>query len=120
MDVTRLDEFAADWVAAWNAHDVERILSHYADDVEMSSPYVALVVGGGTDTVRGIDRLRDYWTRALVKRPLLHFDPLQIFAGVNSVALLYRSNVTNKNVIETFIFDTSGRIAKAHAYYAPS
>ena len=24
--------FAREWVAAWNAHDLGRILSHYADD----------------------------------------------------------------------------------------
>src|ERR1700723_3107179 len=28
----------AEWIAAWNAHDLPRILSHYADDFEMSSP----------------------------------------------------------------------------------
>lgn len=26
------DRFAAEWIAAWNAHDVERLLSHYRGD----------------------------------------------------------------------------------------
>ena len=30
--------FAAEWIEAWNAHDLERILAHYADDFEMASP----------------------------------------------------------------------------------
>ena len=29
--------FAADWIESWNAHDMNRILSHYTDDFEMSS-----------------------------------------------------------------------------------
>jgi len=32
------DHFAAEWIAAWNSHDLERILSHYTDNFEMSSP----------------------------------------------------------------------------------
>lgn len=34
------ERFAKDWVDAWNRHDLEAVLSHYADDFEMSSPYI--------------------------------------------------------------------------------
>jgi ketosteroid isomerase-like protein len=34
-------KLANDWVAAWNAHDLEAILGHYEDDVELTSPAVA-------------------------------------------------------------------------------
>ena len=34
------ERFADDWIAAWNAHDLEKILSHYTDDFEMSSPVI--------------------------------------------------------------------------------
>ena len=30
--------FAEDWIASWNSHDLARILSHYTEDFEMSSP----------------------------------------------------------------------------------
>ena len=30
--------FAEEWVAAWNAHDLERILAHYRDDFEIITP----------------------------------------------------------------------------------
>jgi ketosteroid isomerase-like protein len=32
------DAFAEDWIAAWNAHDLDRVLSHYADDIVFLSP----------------------------------------------------------------------------------
>jgi ketosteroid isomerase-like protein len=32
--------FAQEWIAAWNARDLELILAHYADEVELSSPFV--------------------------------------------------------------------------------
>jgi ketosteroid isomerase-like protein len=34
------EHFASEWIAAWNAHDLTRVLSHYADDFEMSSALV--------------------------------------------------------------------------------
>ena len=33
-------QFAEDWIAVWNSHDLEAILSHYTDDFEMSSPLI--------------------------------------------------------------------------------
>lgn len=40
IDSNRAQEFAAEWIAAWNSHDLERILSHYAEDFEMASPLI--------------------------------------------------------------------------------
>jgi predicted HD phosphohydrolase len=33
---TVAERFAEDWVAAWNSHDLGRILEHYEEDFEMS------------------------------------------------------------------------------------
>jgi hypothetical protein len=33
-------QFAHEWIAAWNAHDLAQVLSHYTDDFEMSSPFI--------------------------------------------------------------------------------
>jgi len=32
--------FAKEWVAAWNSHDLDRILGHCDDDFEMSPPII--------------------------------------------------------------------------------
>jgi ketosteroid isomerase-like protein len=36
--------YADAWVRAWNAHDVEAVLAHFADDVVFTSPVAARVV----------------------------------------------------------------------------
>ena len=36
MNQKQANEFAAEWIEAWNAHDLDRILSHYTDDFEMN------------------------------------------------------------------------------------
>ena len=53
--------FAGEWVAAWNAHDLGRILDHYADDFEMTSPYIVTLAGEPGGTLRGKAAVGAYW-----------------------------------------------------------
>jgi hypothetical protein len=39
------EHFAEEWISAWNAHDLVRILSHYENDFEMASPRIADIAG---------------------------------------------------------------------------
>jgi ketosteroid isomerase-like protein len=45
--VTRdeISNLASHWVAAWNAHDLDAIMSHYEDAVELTSPVAAQLLG---------------------------------------------------------------------------
>lgn len=52
MDKGFAERFAADWIDSWNAHDLDRVLSHYADDFEMSSPVIIQVVAEPSGTLR--------------------------------------------------------------------
>lgn len=45
--------YADEWVRAWNAHDVEAVLDHFADDVVFTSPVAARVVPESGGVVRG-------------------------------------------------------------------
>ena len=40
IDADKAQAFAREWVKAWNDHDLEAILSHYAEDVVFHSPVV--------------------------------------------------------------------------------
>ena len=37
LSETFIEEFAAEWIASWNSHDIERILAHYEEAFELSS-----------------------------------------------------------------------------------
>ena len=108
--------FAAEWVAAWNAHDLERILSHYADDFEMSSPVIVALAGEASGTLRGKAAVRAYWARALGAAPDLRFELLTVLTGVNSIALYYRGH--RGLVVEVLQFGPDGKVSKASAHYA--
>ena len=60
---TAAEAFSAQWIEAWNSHNVEDILSHYDDDVVFLSPVAAQRVGNGR--VVGKQALRNYWSAGL-------------------------------------------------------
>ena len=95
------DAFARDWIAGWNARDLDAILSHYADDVTFLSPR-ALEVAGSARIV-GKPALRAYWTKALARNATLHFELERVYAGVDCIAIAYISNGATR-VCETMEF----------------
>jgi hypothetical protein len=110
------EQFAHEWIEAWNSHDLDRILGHYASDVEFTSPFVAELRGVADGTLRGSDELRAYFARALAAFPDLRFELLHALAGANSVVLVYRS-VRNLLAAETMILGADGRATRVLCHY---
>jgi ketosteroid isomerase-like protein len=104
MDHALAHEFAADWVQGWNAHDLERVLSHFADDVVFSSPAAVQLIEGSDGVLRGKAALRNYWALGLRRIPDLHFTILDVYAGVSALVINYR-NQKGTRVCEVLIFD---------------
>jgi hypothetical protein len=111
------DAFAADWIAAWNRHDLDAILAHYADDVVFTSPFAVRLTGDGT--VRGRDALRAYFATALTKFPDLQFRLRHALAGVKSLVLVYDS-VEDLLAAEAFEFDAVGKVTRVNCHYTPA
>lgn len=109
------DHFAADWIASWNAHDLDRILSHYSEDFEMSSPLIIKVAGESSGTLKGKVAVGSYWAKALRLNPSLHFELVTTLWGVNSITLYYKS--ARGLSAEVFHFNTEAKVAKAYAHY---
>ena len=94
--------FSQSWYAAWNRHDLDGIMAHYADGITHSSPFIARYNGDAEcKPLRGKTAVRDYFGRALQRNPTLRFDPLHLAVGVDTVALAYR-RMTGEVAIETF------------------
>lgn len=114
--------FVAEWMDAWNSHDLERILEHYADDVEYWSPFIAALAEpgapGADGRLSGKDTVRAYFAAALDKYSDLHFEPpWHVAAGAGSVSFVYGS-VNNLTTVETLVFAPGSRtVARAHCHY---
>lgn len=90
VEPERLLALAEEWYAAWNAHDLDAILAHYAPEIVLRSPYVRALGADPDGVLRGADALRAYWRTALDRYPELRFEPLATLLGVDSVVLHYR------------------------------
>jgi hypothetical protein len=117
IDQAFAEHFAADWVEAWNAHDLERILAHYSDDFEMSSPVIVQVAGEPSGTLRGKQAVGAYWRKALQLIPDLHFELLSVLVGVGSITLYYRG-ARGRLAAEVFHFGPDRKVVTAFAHYA--
>jgi hypothetical protein len=110
-------KFEREWIGAWNAHDLDRILSHYRDDVRFVSPFAA-IFGAPQGELRGRRALREYFARGLATYPALRFEPIAALGGIDSIALYYRS-VEDRAAIEVMELDDRGQVRRAVAHYAP-
>lgn len=115
MDRERAVAFAREWVEAWNAHDLERILAHYAENVVFLSPIAQRRVGNGR--VEGRAALRAYWGPALAAGSDLRFTLSNVFTGHDALTVLYR-NQRGTDVTETFEFGSDGTVVRSAACYA--
>jgi ketosteroid isomerase-like protein len=115
------EAFAREWVAEWNAHDLERVLARYTDDFEMTSPLIVERMGISSGRLKGKDAIRSYWGQGLATMPQLRFELLDVMVGVNSVAIMYKSATQSRVVIERIEFDEQRRGVRAEALHgAPS
>jgi hypothetical protein len=109
-------EFAQDWVDAWNSHDLERILTHYDDQVVLVSP-VALKLLGGDGTVRGKAALREYFLRGLEAFPDLRFNLIETLWGTETIVVYYINNVRGSKTAEVMLLNSVGKIQRVWANY---
>jgi len=115
VNVEQAEVFADEWIAAWNSHDLDRILSHYEDDFEMSSPVIVEAMHEPSGRLRGKEIISVYWARALERYPDLFFEKLHVLTGIDSVTIIY--NGVRGLAAEVFHFSASGMVAAAYAHY---
>jgi hypothetical protein len=111
------ERLAAHWIEAWNAHDLDAIMSHYADGVEIASPVVAQLLGTPDGRVVGKDALRAYFARGLAAFPALRFDLKQVLVGTDTVVFYY-VNQRGSYTAEVMELDAAGKVQRMRATYS--
>jgi ketosteroid isomerase-like protein len=109
--------FAQEWVEAFNEHDLERILSHYAEDVRLVSPFYLQFTDGGSDELNGRSELRHYFGTALRRYPELRFTLLEVAAGSRGPCIRYHTNLGDRIAMEAFELDASGKASRVLCHY---
>ncbi|MFL6789795.1 MAG: nuclear transport factor 2 family protein [Bradyrhizobium sp.] len=103
-----------EWIAAWNSHDLERVLALYAEDSEMTSDRIQALGLEACGTLRGKANLRIYWSKALQLLPNLHFDLIDTYVSPDSVVVIYQ-NERGAQICEYLRLDANGKIRQGSA-----
>jgi ketosteroid isomerase-like protein len=102
------------WVEAWNSRDLERVLTMYSEDTEMTSTHIPALGFDAGGSVRGKDRLRAYWSKALSLIPELHFTLIDTFVSPDSLVVFYQ-NERGHRMCEYLRLDDAGKIKQGSA-----
>ncbi len=110
-------KLANHWVAAWNAHNLDLIMTHYEDAIELTSPVAARLLGTPDGKVAGKANVRAYFRRGLEAYPELQFRLEQVLWGVNSLVLYY-INQKGTRTAEFMELSATGKVARVVANYS--
>ena len=115
MELQDYEAFANEWLEAWNNRDVDAILAHYTDDLELRSPIAAHLLGDPSGLVVGKALLRDYVTTVFQAFPDKRRLSLHgVCQGVGSVIVQFRFD--GGEGAELMELTTSGKVRRAIAH----
>ncbi len=117
LTAEKVREFAAHWIHAWNAHDLDEITSHYSEEVVLVSPAAANILNDPSGMVKGKDALRAYFQRGLEVYPHLKFELIDVMWGLSSVVLYYVNQKGTKTG-EFMEIDSNGKVIRVVANYS--
>jgi len=117
LTANEVGQFAEHWIQAWNSHDLNAIMSHYAEEVTLTSPVVAQLLKVPTGTISGKTALRGYFQRGLHAYPGLTFVLHEVLWGLSSVVLYY-TNQKGAKTAEFMEFDANRKISRVVANYS--
>jgi ketosteroid isomerase-like protein len=113
-DAAHLAALGREWIAAWNSHDLERVLALYAEDSEMTSDKIPALGFDPGDTLRGKAYIRIYWSKALKLLPDLHFTLIDTYVSPDSLVVFYQ-NERGARICEYLRLNAEGKIRQGSA-----
>lgn len=106
------------WIAAFNAHDLERLLSLYDDDAVHFSPKLKIRHPETEGLIKGKDALRAWWRDALDRLPSLHYQLTRLTADTERVFMEYTRQVDNEaDIAVAEILEISNQLIVASRVY---
>ena len=110
--------FAYSWIDAWNTHNLDEILSHYADDFVIETPMAAKLLPESGGSIKGKEAVRAYWKVGLERIPDLKFEIIDVLLGVHGLSIYYINTATHKKSVELMCFNAEGKVNMAFVHYS--
>jgi ketosteroid isomerase-like protein len=110
------EEFANNWLTAWNSKDVERISEYYSDEIFFASPAVEEMTGYQDGILLKKSEFKNMCSKIFQEIPELRYSLVAVAVGINSLTMHYKSSQFDL-VADVVKFDSGWKITKSQTYY---
>lgn len=97
MSAEKNKDIARSWFAAFNEHNLEKLLSLYAEDAVHYSPKLKDRKPETQGLIKGKQALREWWQDAFDRLPTLHYEVVKLTADEEQVFMEYIRQVSGEN-----------------------
>jgi limonene-1,2-epoxide hydrolase len=107
------------WLSAFNAHDVEALVSLYAENCTHTSPKIRALYPHTGGKIHGKAALKNWWAEAITRLPTIRYECVATTASERSVFIEYLRHVEGEAVMYVAeVFEiTGGKIVNSRVYH---
>jgi ketosteroid isomerase-like protein len=97
MSAQNNKQIATKWFEAFNAHDLEKLLSLYNDNAQHYSPKLKIRMPETQGLIKGKQALREWWKDAFDRLPTLQYEVVKLTADEDQVFMEYIRRVDGED-----------------------
>ena len=107
------------WFEAFNAHNLEKLVSLYDDDAQHFSPKLKIRHPETKGLITGKDALRSWWKDSFDRLPTLHYKVTSLTSNSNSVFMEYTRTVAGEDemLVAEILEVRDGKIIASRVYH---
>ena len=107
------------WFEAFNAHNLEKLLSLYDDEAQHYSPKLKIRQPETKGLVTGKDALRSWWKDSFDRLPTLHYKVTSLTSNSDRVFMEYKRTVANEEalLVAEILEVRDGKIIASRVYH---
>jgi ketosteroid isomerase-like protein len=107
------------WFEAFNAHNLEKLLSLYDDDAQHFSPKLKIRHPETNGFVTGKEALRTWWQDAFDRLPSLHYKVTSLTSNSDRVFMEYNRTIENEEemLVAEVLDIKEGKIFASRVYH---
>jgi ketosteroid isomerase-like protein len=97
MSAQNNKQIATKWFEAFNAHDLEKLLSLYNDNAQHYSPKLKIRMPETQGLIKGKRAMREWWKDAFDRLPTLQYEVIKLTADEDQVFMEYIRRVDGED-----------------------
>lgn len=107
------------WFEAFNAHNLEKLLSLYDDEAEHLSPKLKSRLPETDGLITGKDALRTWWKDSFERVPSLHYKVTSLTSSADRIFMEYTRSAENENnmLVAEVLDINEGKIISSRVYH---